>query len=107
GASVVATTSSEDKAARLRALGAKHTVSYRANPDGWGREARGFTPGGRGFDLIVDIGGNATLGQALEAVRTDGLVVAAGLRGEGEPVPLLAALAHACIVRGLLLGSRS
>lgn len=108
GATVVATTSSEDKATRLRELGAKYTINYRPNPGGWGQEARTLTPGGRGFDMVVDIGGNATLAQSLSAVRTDGVVVAAGLvGGEAEPVPLLYALAHACIVRGVLLGSRN
>lgn len=108
GASVVATTSTEDKAERLRQMGAKHTVNYRSNPEGWGLQARGLTPDSSGFDLVVDIGGNATLSQSLVAVRTDGVVVAAGLAGgDAEPVPLLSALAHACIVRGLLLGSRS
>ncbi|KAF7558097.1 hypothetical protein G7Z17_g25 [Cylindrodendrum hubeiense] len=108
GAVVVATTSTEEKAARLLALGAKHTINYQSNPDNWGQEARDLTPGGKGFDMVVDIGGNATLSQSLLAVRINGVVVAAGLSGgAAEPVPLLAALAHACIVRGLLLGSRS
>lgn len=108
GASVVATTSTEDKAARLRALGARHTVSYLDNPDDWGMKARSLTPDQNGFDIVVDIAGNASLGQSLAAVRTNGLVVAAGLvGGAAEPVPLLAALMCPCIVRGVLLGSRS
>ncbi|ROT39584.1 putative alcohol dehydrogenase [Sodiomyces alkalinus F11] len=107
GADVVATTSTGGKAERLRGLGAKHTVDYRTNPDGWGAEARDLTPGGRGFDFVVDIGGNATLAQSLAAVRTDGIVLVVGLAGgEAEPVPLLGALLHACTARGLLLGSR-
>ncbi|KAH7007572.1 hypothetical protein EDB80DRAFT_764432 [Ilyonectria destructans] len=108
GAVVVATTSSEEKAARLMALGAKHTVNYRSNPDGWGQEAKKFTPKGKGFDMVVDIGGDSTLAQSLSAVRIDGIVASAGLLGTADkPVPLLSVLGHACTVRGLLLGSRS
>ncbi|KAK6065526.1 alcohol dehydrogenase [Seiridium cupressi] len=107
GATVVATTSTEEKATRLRSLGAAHTVNYRGNPD-WGLEARKLTPDGRGFDMVVDIGGNETLPQSLAAVRVDGVVNVTGGVGEAtsESVPLFAALFHTCIVRGLLGGSR-
>ncbi|KPM39013.1 hypothetical protein AK830_g7566 [Neonectria ditissima] len=108
GATVVATTSSEAKAARLKALGAKHVVNYRSNPDGWGKEARALTPNGRGFDLIADIGGNETLSQSLGAVRVDGILAVVGGVGEdAAPVPLFAALMHTCIVRGVLGGSQN
>lgn len=107
GATVVATTSTEEKAARLRGLGAKHTINYRTNPDGWGVEARNLTPEGRGFDFVVDIAGNATLAQSLAAIRTDGIIAVVGMAGgDATPVPMMGALAHACTVRGLLLGSR-
>lgn len=108
GADVVATTSSEEKAARLRALGAKHVVNYRTNPSGWGQEARALTPGGRGFDIIADVGGNETLSQSLAAVRADGIVtVVGGVGGNAEAVPLFAVLMHTCIVRGILGGSQN
>ncbi|KFA74026.1 hypothetical protein S40288_05151 [Stachybotrys chartarum IBT 40288] len=108
GATVVATSSSPEKAARVRALGAAHTVDYRKNPDGWGKEARALTPNGRGFDFVIDIGGNETLPQSLAAVRVDGVVMVVGLVGENvAPVPLFAALFATCIVRGVLAGSRN
>ncbi|KAI8631871.1 putative alcohol dehydrogenase [Xylariaceae sp. FL1651] len=108
-ATVVATTSTTEKAARLRALGAAQTVDYRTNPDSWGQEARSFTPGGQGFDIVVDIGGNQTLPQSLAAVRVDGVVMVVGGVGDAsaEPVPLFATLLHSCIVRGILGGSRA
>ncbi|OOG00433.1 hypothetical protein ASPCADRAFT_37713 [Aspergillus carbonarius ITEM 5010] len=107
GATVVATTSTEEKAARLKALGATHVVSYRTSP-AWGEETRRLTPDGRGFDFVVEIGGNQTLSQSLAAVRVDGIVLVVGMVGENTaPVPLFNALLHTCIVRGLLAGSRS
>lgn len=108
GANVVATTSSDDKATRLKRLGAKHVVNYRTSPSSWGKEARALTPDGRGFDIIVDVGGNETLSQSLAATRVDGVVVVVGGVGDSvEPVPLFSVLLSTCIVRGLLGGSRS
>ncbi|WAO87379.1 PKS-ER domain-containing protein [Fusarium falciforme] len=108
GATVVATTSSDEKATRLKELGAKHVVNYRTNPDGWGKEARALTPGGRGFDIVVEIGGNETLSHSLQAVRTDGIVmIIGGVGADAEAVPMFAALLHTCIARGILGGSRN
>ncbi|KAM6524391.1 hypothetical protein FSOLCH5_004993 [Fusarium solani] len=109
GATVVATTSSDEKASRLNELGAKHVVNYRTNPHGWGKEARALTPEGRGFDIVVEIGGNETLSHSLQAVRTDGIVMIIGGVGaaNAETVPMFAALLHTCIARGILGGSRN
>lgn len=108
GATVVATTSTEEKAARLKALGAAHVVNYRTNPEGWGEEARRLTPDGRGFDIVVDVAGNQSLPQSLAAIRVDGVLLVVGQVGDKtEPVPMFAALFHSCIVRGILAGSRN
>ncbi|KAI9745929.1 MAG: hypothetical protein M1818_000610 [Claussenomyces sp. TS43310] len=108
GATVVAITSTEEKEARLRVLGATHTVNYRSKPENWGQKARSLTPSGRGFDIVVDIGGNQTLSQSLVAVRVDGIVLLVGSVGEDTaPIPLFAAFMHSCMVRGLLCGSRA
>ncbi|KAL3470329.1 hypothetical protein BJX99DRAFT_51479 [Aspergillus californicus] len=109
GATVVATTSSDEKATRLKALGATHVVNYRTNAKTWGAEARSLTPDGRGFDFVIDIGGNETLAQSLAAVRIDGIVLVVGGVGDNsvESVPLFAALMHTCIVRGILAASRN
>ena len=55
GATVISTTSSADKAARLKALGADHVINYKDDAD-WGRTAKKLT-GGRGVDHVVEIGG--------------------------------------------------
>lgn len=109
GANVVATSSSEEKAARLRALGAVHTVDYKIHADTWGQEARKLTPDGRGFDVVQDIGGNQILSQSLAAVRADGTVLVVGGVGDAsaEPVPLFSVLFHSCVVRGILGGTRA
>lgn len=53
------------------------------------------------------MGGNATIGESLEAVRMNGLVISAGLVGKSDnPVPLLEILLKACVTRGVILGTR-
>ncbi|KFH41228.1 Zinc-type alcohol dehydrogenase-like protein -like protein [Hapsidospora chrysogenum ATCC 11550] len=106
GATVVATTSSKDKAERLRQLGASHIINYRDVPE-WGVAAKELTPSKRGFDIIVDVGGDSTLGEALKCIRRDGLIVLAGVRGEGQPVPLLSIIfSEIAVARGIILGSK-
>ncbi|KAF4993430.1 hypothetical protein FGRMN_6518 [Fusarium graminum] len=108
GLTVVATTSSEEKAAKLIELGARHVINYRENPLDWGKKARALTPGGVGFDMIVDIGGNETLGQSLEAIRPYGSIQIVGAVGqETEVVPMIGALMFTCTIRGFLVGSQS
>jgi NADPH:quinone reductase-like Zn-dependent oxidoreductase len=108
GATVVATTSTKERQSRLEALGAAHTVNYRSNPDTWGEMVKTLTPHGRGFDIVIDVGGNETLPLSMEAVRVDGTVVLAGQVGaKSEPVPMSEAFMHTCWVRGMLLGSRN
>lgn len=108
GANVVATSSSEAKAIRLRSLGAVHTVDYKMNAEGWGTEARNFTPDGRGFDFVADVGGYETLPQSLATVRCDGIVSVIGGLGDpsAEVVGLFAVVFSSCIVRGILGGTR-
>lgn len=84
GCRVIATSSSDAKIERLKALGADHTINYKANPD-WGGAAAHYTEG-RGVDHIVEIGGAGTLAQSIRAARIGGHVsmigVLAGFTGD-------------------------
>ncbi|KAK8007510.1 hypothetical protein PG989_001500 [Apiospora arundinis] len=111
GATVIATTSSDAKADRLRSLGAQHVLNYRTQPD-WGSRAKELTPNRRGVDHVVDIGGAPTLSQSLEAIRRDGVVtvvgmIAGGAGGNENPPDAMSALYRICVLRGVLLGSRN
>src|SRR5207253_8374810 len=55
GARVIATTSTAEKAERLKALGASDVINYTETSD-WDAKVRELT-GGRGVDCIVEIGG--------------------------------------------------
>ena len=52
GAEVIATSSSDEKLERVRALGAAHGINYVSEPD-WGKRARALT-GGRGVDHVLE-----------------------------------------------------
>jgi NADPH:quinone reductase-like Zn-dependent oxidoreductase len=72
---VVATTSSADKANRLKALGADHVLNYRDETN-WGKAARALTQ--VGFHHVIDVGGTSTLRQSLEAVAIKGVISIVG-----------------------------
>jgi NADPH:quinone reductase-like Zn-dependent oxidoreductase len=81
GATVILTSSSDEKLARGKQLGADHTINYRTTPD-WDVMARELT-GGRGVDHILEVGGAQTLPQSLRALRKGGRVALVGqLSGE-------------------------
>ncbi len=105
GARVIATSSSDAKLERMRALGAHHTVNYTTQPD-WEEFARKATAG-RGVDHIVEIGGPATIGKSIRAARMGGSVYLIGNRPEGAAdVNLTAALMKAVRIQGVFVGSR-
>lgn len=105
GASVIATTSSEDKMAKLKALGADEVINYREDP-AWGETARRWT-GGRGVDHVVEVGGPATLAQSIEASRVGGHIAVIGvLSGLTSELPLAQALARQVCLRALIVGGR-
>lgn len=77
GARVAVTSSSDDKLALARELGADIAINYRTHPD-WAAELMKAT-GGAGADIIVETGGPATLGQSLAAAAVNARVVIIGV----------------------------
>jgi NADPH:quinone reductase-like Zn-dependent oxidoreductase len=105
GARVIVTSSSDDKAARARELGAWETINYRSTPE-WGRAARELT-GGRGVDLVVEVGGAGTLGQSLKAVRFGGRICLIGnLAGGVGELSLFPIFMQKVRLQGVLVGDR-
>jgi NADPH:quinone reductase-like Zn-dependent oxidoreductase len=105
GARVIATSSSDDKLARVRELGADETINYREVP-AWGARAKELT-GGEGVDLVVEVGGAGTLQQSLRAVRIGGRISLIGnLAGTNAEVPLTLIFMQRVNVLGILVGDR-
>lgn len=105
GATVVATSSSDEKLERLRALGADHTINYKTHSD-WGKRILDWT-GGRGVDHVVEVGGPATLPQSITALRVGGHIALIGvLTGVEGPVPTAALMSKQARLQGLIVGSR-
>jgi NADPH:quinone reductase-like Zn-dependent oxidoreductase len=84
GARVIVTSSSEAKRERARSMGADHVIDYKADPR-WGESARAWT-GGRGADVVIEVGGPGTFDQSVAALRYGGtmsiLGVLTGTKGE-------------------------
>ncbi|QDL91283.1 NAD(P)-dependent alcohol dehydrogenase [Paroceanicella profunda] len=105
GARVIATSSSDAKLERVRALGAEAVINYRTTPD-WGAEVRALT-GGRGVDHVIEVGGPATLEQSIAAARIGGHISLIGvLTGRSGEVPTSALMARQQRLQGLIVGSR-
>ena len=104
GAQVVATTSSDAKAERLRAMGASVVVNYSQNPE-WDdavRKAAGSV------DQVIEIGGAGTFNRSLKVVRMGGYVALIGNRAtpSGEAPNLTTALMKGLRIQGIFVGSR-
>ncbi len=105
GAVVVATSSSDAKLERLKALGADHLINYK-QVDKWGSLAREFT-GGRGVDHVVEVGGPGTLAQSISASRVGGHISLIGvLTGVQGPVPTALLMGKQIRLIGVTVGSR-
>ena len=105
GATVIATSSSDEKLARLKALGADHLINYRDEPK-WGEAAAALT-GGRGVDAVVEIGGPGTLAQSIRACRIGGHITLIGvLTGVSGEIPTALAMSKNIAIKGVTVGSR-
>ncbi|WP_346427812.1 NAD(P)-dependent alcohol dehydrogenase [Sphingomonas sp. UV9] len=105
GAVVIATTSSDAKAQRLRALGADHVINYRDESE-WGRRVWEWTED-QGVHHVIDVGGPSTLAQSLEAVKIGGHIASIGILGGWEAaLPMVPILTKQVRLQGCLNGCR-
>ena len=102
---MIATSSSDDKLERLKALGADHVINYRTEAN-WGAKAFELA-GGKGVDHVVEIGGPATLPQSIAALKVGGHIALIGvLTGFSGEVPTAALMAKQGRLQGLIVGNR-
>ena len=108
GATVLGTSSSDEKLARAQTLGLDSGFNYKQDPD-WARWVVASTQG-LGADRIIEVGGAGTFDQSLRAARPGGTiaqigVLSAGTPGEAIPFPLI--LHKQLRIQGIYVGSRA
>ena len=105
GASTIVTSSSDEKLARARVLGADHTINYKQYPK-WVDQVLDMT-NGRGVDHVIEVGGPNTLPQSISACRIGGHIEFIGvLTGFSGPIPTVALLTRQVRLQGIQVGNR-
>ncbi len=105
GARVIATTGSDEKAERARALGADHVINY-ATQD-FVREVRGITDK-RGADVIIDHVGGEVFGKSIAACAWGGQIVTCGATaGHATQIDLRQVFFRQIAIKGSTMGPRS
>lgn len=106
GLRAIITSSSEEKLRRASELGAAETINYRQTPE-WSNAVREIT-NGEGVDLVVEVGGAATIDQSLSSVRQGGTVVVIGARAGSNPgFQPSRLIGTAARLQGMMVGSRT
>jgi NADPH:quinone reductase-like Zn-dependent oxidoreductase len=86
GARVIATSSSDAKLEKARAIGATDTINYKIHPD-WEFEVKRLTDG-RGVDHVIEIGGPGTLERSIVSARPGGVISLIGVLADGSTIDL-------------------
>ncbi len=103
GARVIMTSSTAERCARLKTLGADETIDYRAQPE-WHTVVRDLT-GGAGVDLTIDMGGADTIERSLASTRISGRLALVGLLG-GVPNAATSLFSASVDITSIKVGSR-
>ncbi len=105
GARVTVISSSDAKIERLQKMGADHTINYVATPE-WAKATRAITDG-RGFDHIIEVGGEKTLPQSLRCIRPGGTLSMIGiLSGSAIATSLGLIITRQIRLQGVTVGHR-
>ncbi len=106
GLRTIVTSSSDEKLARVRKLGANEMINYKAIPN-WDDAARKLT-NGEGVHCVIELGGSDTLPKSFRAVRIGGAIgvigVLSGVDPSVSPVPILMSSIR---LQGIYVGSRA
>ncbi|MCW7492647.1 NAD(P)-dependent alcohol dehydrogenase [Leptospira sp. 2 VSF19] len=106
GARVIITSSSDEKLARAKSLGADETINY-ATKSNWERDVRKHTKMA-GADLIIEVGGAGTMQKSMMSVKPYGTIALIGVLAGGESsLSLYPILMQGVKVQGVIVGSRA
>jgi NADPH:quinone reductase-like Zn-dependent oxidoreductase len=109
GATTIITSSSDEKLEFVKSrYGPDYTINYKTTPD-WAAEVLRIT-NGQGVDHVIEVGGAGTMQQSLKAVAVGGSVSVIGFltsaSKDEQPDFVISLLKKACVLRGILGGSR-
>jgi len=105
GAKPIITSSSDEKLARAKSLGAIGGVNYKTNPE-WEKPVRALT-GGVGVQQVLEVGGKDTLAHAMASLSPGANIsLIGGLGGFGGDIPAYALLGTNSTASGIYVGSR-
>lgn len=103
---VLVTSSSDDKLALARKMGASDGINYKTYPK-WSEQILALT-NGHGADLVVDVGGKDTLEQSVKSLSYGGVLsIVGGLSGYDGTISSLGLLNKTASARGIYVGSRA
>jgi len=106
GARPIITSSSDEKLARTRELGAFSSINYRNSPD-WEQAVRAAT-GGAGVQQALEVGGKDTLPKTLACLGAGGHVaLIGGLSSFGGEIPSGLLMGNNATASGIYVGSRA
>ncbi|MBW7456607.1 NAD(P)-dependent alcohol dehydrogenase, partial [Paenibacillus sepulcri] len=105
GARVIATTSSDAKGERVKALGASDIINYVTTPD-WEKEVLKLTDG-KGAQHILEVVGGDSINRSIDALTPQGYIYIIGfLKSMMAEVNLFSLLSKQAKVQGILVGHR-
>lgn len=103
GIRTILTSSSEEKLARAKELGANETINYRDIPN-WEEKVLELTSG-RGVDVVVEVGGAGTLEKSVASVRVGGRISLVGILSGGQMDPT-SIMRKSVRLQGIYVGPR-
>ncbi|HEV2701917.1 MAG TPA: NAD(P)-dependent alcohol dehydrogenase [Steroidobacteraceae bacterium] len=106
GARVILTSGSDEKLQRTLKIAPHDSINYRSVPM-WSDRVLELT-GGRGADLVVDVGGKSTLSEAAHSLAPGGtLSIVGGITGYDGEIPASSLLGNVAKAQGVFVGSRA
>lgn len=100
GARVIATSSSDENLAKIKALGVSDCINYKTHAN-WEQKVLELTDG-KGVDITVDVAGGNGLNQSIAATKAAGIITQVGfLTGQTSELNLMPLIFRQTTIRGI------
>ncbi len=105
GLEAIVLSGSDEKLGKVLTMGASAGINYNKTPD-WASKVLDLTDG-QGVEHVIELGGEKTFSQSLQALRTNGRIsVIGGLSGFTAELNLVQVIRKTARLKGLLVGSK-